>query len=88
MSSFATDVVKVAVFTGLGVFGGHALAFGLATGLGAALSTLAAKPWLKQMSGRQFRTAVVALMAVSGALMIWKQHDVIIALYHGFAAAL
>lgn len=88
VNSFATDVVKIAVFTGLGVFSGHALAFGLATGFGAALSTLAAKPWLERMSGRQFRTAVPALMAVSGVLMIWKQHELIIALYHQLASGL
>ncbi|TIT90473.1 MAG: sulfite exporter TauE/SafE family protein [Mesorhizobium sp.] len=88
VGSFVTDVVKIAVFTGLGVFSGKTLAFGLATGFGAALSTLAAKPWLERMSGRQFRTAVVALMAVSGALMIWKQHELIIALYHHLASGL
>nr|WP_292656782.1 sulfite exporter TauE/SafE family protein [Mesorhizobium sp.] len=82
VNSFVTDIVKVTVFTGLGAFGGQALAFGLATGFGAALATLAAKPWLERMSGRQFRTAVVILMAVSGMLMIWKQHDLIVALYH------
>ncbi|MEI9428207.1 sulfite exporter TauE/SafE family protein [Mesorhizobium sp. Cs1299R1N3] len=88
VNSFATDVVKIAVFADLGAFGGHALAFGLATGIGAALSTVAAQPWLGRMSGRQFRTAVVMLMALSGVLMIWKQNEVIIALYHHLAGGL
>jgi uncharacterized membrane protein YfcA len=80
VTSFATDIVKLTVFTGLGALGGHAIAFGLATGLGAAFSTLAAKPWLERMTGRQFRTAVVVLMALSGAAMIWKQRELILAL--------
>lgn len=81
VTSFVTDVIKITVFAGLGTIGGRALAFGLATGLGAAFATLAAKRLLERMSGRQFRTAVVALMALSGSLMIWKQHEVIMALY-------
>ncbi|MER8887774.1 sulfite exporter TauE/SafE family protein [Mesorhizobium sp. M0816] len=78
VNSFVTDVVKIAVFTGLGSLGGQAAMYGAAAGLGAALANLLAKRWLERLSGRQFRGLVVALMAVSGALMIWNQHSFVV----------
>ena len=85
VNSFVTDVVKVTVFTGLGALGGQALAYGVAAGLGAVCATLLAKRWLERLSGRQFRTLVVALMAMSGAIMIWQQRGLVVDSWRGVA---
>ena len=79
VNSFVMQLVKVGTYTTLGALNTQIFLYGLSAGLGAASANWIAKRWLKKMSGRQFRTFVVGLMAISGIVMIWKQHEVVLA---------
>ena len=78
VNSFVMQLVKVGTYTTLGALNMQIFLYGLSAGLGAASANWIAKRWLKKMSGRQFRTFVVSLMAISGIAMIWKQHEVLL----------
>lgn len=79
--SLPTHLVKIGTYTTLGAMSGQLWLFGLAAGAGALISNWLAK-WLLKEELR-FRGIVVGFMALSGAVMIWQQREVLLAFLKG-----
>lgn len=77
MASTPMQLAKLAAYLAFGALSGQIWLFGLAAGLGAFVSNWAVKPVLQRMSAPQFRLIATAVMAFSGALMIWGQRAVL-----------
>jgi uncharacterized membrane protein YfcA len=60
---------------------GKLFLFGAVAGVGALASNWLARRFLREMRARDFRAIVVGFMALSGAVMIWRQRDAIIGLF-------
>ena len=63
-------VTKLAMYGGLGVLAGRELLLGLGLGVGAALGSWAAKPWLNRMPELLFRRIVLVAMTLAGVALI------------------
>ena len=70
INSFALDIVQVGLYSSLGILGGWLWVYGIAIGIGAIVGNVIGKKLLERISGRTFRRLVVAVMVVSGAVMI------------------
>lgn len=69
-NSFFVGIVQLGGYTFFGALTGKLWGYGLAMGLGAALGNYVGKRLLGRMSSRRFRQLVIALMVVSGVLMV------------------
>lgn len=59
---------------------GKIMMFGIAAGVGALASNWLAKRLLRGMNEVRFRAWVVGFMALSGAMMIWRQRETVLSL--------
>ncbi|WP_435980395.1 sulfite exporter TauE/SafE family protein [Psychrobacter sp. DM4] len=69
-NSFFVGLAQIGSYTFFGVLTAQLWIYGLALGLGAALGNVIGKHFLAGMSVRQFRIMLIALMVVSGIVMI------------------
>ena len=79
--SLPMHAVKLAAYATFGAMSGQIWLFGLAAGLGAFSANWLARAWLERMPDMQFRGIVIAIMAVSGAVMIWDQRALVADLF-------
>lgn len=70
-------VAKMLTYAALGVLTPQYLGYGLIIGLAAAPANWVGRYVLSKMSEQQFRQVVLATMAISGALMVWGQRDLV-----------
>lgn len=78
--SMPMHIVKIGTYATLGAMSGELWLFGLAAGAGALASNWLARRLLSGMQDVSFRTIVVAFMALSGLVMIWRQRETLAAL--------
>lgn len=70
-------VAKMVTYALLGALTPEYLGYGLAIGLAAVPANWIGQHFLKKMSDFQFRQIVIAMMGISGLLMVWAQRDLI-----------
>ncbi len=80
LNSFVMHIVKVSTYAAFGALTGRLFLYGVAAGAGAMSANWLGKRLLAGMSDRRFRQLVIAVMAVSGAIMIWGQREALLAL--------
>jgi uncharacterized protein len=73
LHQISLHVVKLTAYAALGVYRSEYFVYGLCIGLAGIPANWLGKLVLARMSQDQFRHAVVALLAVSGVVMIWQQ---------------
>lgn len=73
VNSFLIGLVQVSGYTAFGTLKGNLWFLGIALGLGASVGNLLGKRFLKKLSGKAFRKWVIALMTLSGIIMIVRQ---------------
>ncbi len=71
-NAFFVGIVQLGGYAFFGALTGHLWEYGLAMGLGAALGNYVGKRLLGRMSSRRFRQFVIALMVISGGVMVWR----------------
>jgi len=72
-NSFFTGIMQIGTYSYLGSLMGDRWAYGLAMGLGATVGNIIGKSLLKRISKKDFRIWVIAIMVISGIVMISKQ---------------
>ncbi len=75
VNSLVMHLTKIGTFASLGALPGEYLAYGVAAGLAALAANWVGKRWLERLSGRRFRQIALAVMVVSGLVMLWGQRD-------------
>ncbi|QIZ69526.1 sulfite exporter TauE/SafE family protein [Oxynema aestuarii] len=70
-------VVKMFTYAAFGALTPQYLGYGLAIGLVAAPANLVGKYLLGYLNAQQFRQIVLAVMGISGALMMWTQRGLV-----------
>jgi uncharacterized protein len=73
LHQISLHAVKLTAYAALGAYRSEYFVYGLCIGLAGIPANWLGKLVLERMSQDQFRYAVVALLAVSGATMIWQQ---------------
>lgn len=73
VNSFLIGLVQVSTFAALGSLSGDYWIYGILLGLGASLGNWIGKNFLKRISNDTFRKLVLAVMVISGVMMIIKQ---------------
>jgi uncharacterized protein len=73
LHQLSLHAVKLTAYAALGVYRSEYFVYGLCIGLAGIPANWLGKLVLARMSQDQFRHAVVALLAVSGVVMIWQQ---------------
>ena len=69
-NSFFMGLSQIGSYTFFGLLEGELWIYGICIGLGATIGNIIGKRLLGGMSSRQFRYALIALMVISGVLMI------------------
>lgn len=72
-NSFLMGLSQISSYAFFGLLKGEYWAYGLALGLGATLGNVIGKRFLKNMKSVTFRRWVIALMVISGFLLIYSQ---------------
>lgn len=72
-NSFIVGLVQVSSYTALGALKGNLWWYGIVLGLGASAGNWIGKRFLKRLSGGAFRKFAIAVMVLSGIMMIAKQ---------------
>jgi uncharacterized protein len=73
LHQLSLHAVKLTAYAALGAYRSEYFVYGLCIGLAGIPANWLGKLVLERMSPDQFRHAVVALLAVSGVVMIWQQ---------------
>ena len=73
VNSFFVGLVQITGYASLGSLKGSLWSYGIVLGIGASLGNWLGKTFLDKMSNNLFRKFVVAIMAISGMVMIIKQ---------------
>ena len=71
-NSFFMGLSQIGSYTFFGLLEGELWIYGICIGLGATIGNIIGKRLLGGMSSRQFRYALIALMVISGVLMIGR----------------
>jgi len=80
-NSFFMGLTQIGAYSYLGGLMGDRWAYGLAMGLGATIGNIIGKKILKRITKKDFRIWVIAIMVISGIVMIAKQ---LITMYSSF----
>jgi uncharacterized membrane protein YfcA len=72
MNSFFVGLVQISSYTALGSLKGNLWVYGIILGIGASAGNWVGKTWLHKVSGDLFRKLVIAVMVLSGIIMIVK----------------
>ncbi len=78
VNSFFMQLTKLGSYTAFGVMTTEFWIYGLAIGIAATLASWVGKKLLGRMEGKRFRQIVIAVMVVTGALMVWQERDAIV----------
>lgn len=78
--SLPMHAAKILAYGAFGAMSGRLVMFGIAAGLGALASNWLARRLLGRMQELRFRQIVIGLMALSGAVMIWRQRETLLSL--------
>jgi uncharacterized membrane protein YfcA len=70
MNSFFVGLVQISSYTALGSLKGNLWVYGIILGIGASAGNWVGKTWLHKVSGDLFRKLVIAVMVLSGIIMI------------------
>lgn len=81
-AAVGTNIVKIVTYFILGAITWQYLWYGLVAGAAALATNWIARRWLQQLSGKVFRLLVIAIMVLSGLMMIWRQHGVLVQGWH------
>jgi uncharacterized membrane protein YfcA len=73
VNSLVIQLTKIATYATLGVMSTDHALHGAAAGAGAVLATWLTRPWLHRLSALRFRQLAVAVMVVSGVLLLWQR---------------
>lgn len=73
VNSFFVGLVQITSYAALGSLKGDLWMYGIILGIGASAGNWIGKTFLKKVSGNLFRKFVIAVMAISGIVMIAKQ---------------
>jgi hypothetical protein len=73
VNSFLAGLVQIGTYSAFGALPRELWGVGLVIGVGAGLGSFVGKGLLGRMDSRTFRTLVVVVMALSGAVMIYRQ---------------
>jgi len=71
-NSFIVGLVQISSYTALGSLQGKLWTYGIVLGLSASLGNWIGKLYLKKISNTFFRKLVIAVMSISGIVMIIK----------------
>lgn len=71
-------LVKILTYGAFGVLSPQIIAIGLVIGLVAIPANFLGKYILNQINPQQFRSIVLATMAISGVWMLWGQRDLLV----------
>jgi len=77
-NAFIVGFAQIGSYTFFGILTSKLWLFGLVLGLGATVGNVIGKRFLANMSVRQFRSALIALMVISGALMIYHNWQILL----------
>jgi uncharacterized membrane protein YfcA len=69
-NAFFMHLTKIGTYASFGALDMHLLGFGLIMGLGAVAGNVLGRNWLQRIGEKRFRTAVVYMMAFSGAVIL------------------
>jgi uncharacterized membrane protein YfcA len=72
-NSFLEGVVQIGTYSFFGALYGKLWVYGIILGIGAGLGSFAAKRILQRMNEKTFRKIVIAVMALSGVVMVYEQ---------------
>ncbi len=78
VNSLATQLAKLGTYSAFGAITAEFLLYGVAIGVAATLASLLGKRLLGRMEGRRFRQFVIAVMVVTGALMLWQERGTLV----------
>ena len=73
INSFFVGLVQISSYTALGSLNGNLWMYGIVLGAGASAGNWIGKNFLKRFSDKIFRIFVIAVMVISGLLLIGKQ---------------
>lgn len=76
-SSFIMHLVKISTYTAFGALTWQYVFFGFALGVAATAASWVGKHALAQMKVKWFRQIVIAMMVISGLLMLWEQREIV-----------
>jgi uncharacterized membrane protein YfcA len=80
VNSLAIQFVKLISYFTFGLLDWHLARHGLCAGAGAAVAVWWTRPMLRRLDQRHFRKLTVWLMVIAGCLVLWQQHDWLLAL--------
>ena len=73
VNSLVIQLAKIATYAAFGAMSAELAWRGAAAGTGAVLAIWVTRPWLRRLSSRRFRQLAVAVMVVSGLLLLWQR---------------
>jgi uncharacterized membrane protein YfcA len=76
VNSVFMQLTKMGSYTVFGVMTGEFWIYGIAIGVAAMLASWVGKTLLGRMEGKAFRRAVLAVMVITGAIMLWQERAV------------
>jgi uncharacterized membrane protein YfcA len=76
VNSLVMHFVKIGSYTVFGAMDWKMVGYGVVVGIAASLATWIGKRFLHHMSNRAFRRIVVAVMAITGCVMLWQEREV------------
>jgi len=77
-SSFVMHLVKISTYTAFGALTWEFVLFGVALGIAATVASWVGKRALAEMKVKWFRQIVIAMMVISGLLMLWEQRQLLL----------
>lgn len=83
VNSLVIQLTKLASYTAFGALTGERLFDGLAASAGAAIAIMVTNSWLDRLSSQLFRKLAIGLIVVTGLLMLWRQHVLLLVLLSG-----
>ena len=79
VNSFFMQLTKLTSYAAFGAMTREFWIYGIAIGVAATLASWVGKRLLGRMEGKRFRQAVIAVMVITGALMLWQERGAIVA---------
>jgi uncharacterized protein len=78
-NSLVMHVAKVSTYTFFGALTGPLFLYGMVAGVAAMAANWIGKRTLERLSSARFQQLVIAMMVISGAVMLWEQRALILA---------
>lgn len=78
VNSFFLGLAQISSYTFFGILTQELLLYGVVLGLGASIGNLIGKILLQKMTAKQFRIWVIAIMVVSGIVLLYKSVNMLL----------